>query len=167
MSFKQFINLQFCKVLLIAIIVCTLWMPMSAIASENQSNQDLSQSAMLVAPDPKTKINVYPKPEEGQRLIGYGLSGDPVTVLEQIGSNEGYTWDYVTLDSAPSDTKGWVRGDFVAFKTGNNRGSNQQSSLTTSKSENRYLGKQNSPSGNSRQNNQRQYSYGQQQQYNH
>jgi hypothetical protein len=88
--------------------------------NQNQGNQALTQPAMLIAPDLDAKINVYPKPTQNLQRIGYGLGGDRVTVLEQISTNEGYTWNHVRFD-APPNTEGWVQGNFISFMDAEDR----------------------------------------------
>lgn len=112
-----------------AILVVLLAVVPSALAagvSFNQSNQDMNQSGVLVAPAPDFQINIYGQPDTHKPSLGHGLAGDPITVIQQTGSNEGYTWDYVTFDN--TSLKGWVRGDYVApssktqnFKTQNSK----------------------------------------------
>ncbi|MEO1349987.1 MAG: hypothetical protein AAFW84_14485, partial [Cyanobacteria bacterium J06635_15] len=54
--------------------------------ADYQGNQAINQPATLVSPEPTTEIAIYPKPEPRQRRSGYGIGGDRVTVLEQVGS---------------------------------------------------------------------------------
>jgi hypothetical protein len=82
--------------------------------NQNQGNQVIAQPAMLIAPDLETKISVYPKPTLDLPRIGYGLGGDRITVVEQIGTNEGYTWNHIRFDTPPN-TEGWVQGNFISF----------------------------------------------------
>ncbi len=166
MSFKHLLKMT---VIAIAVITSTLLMTPSAIAEGNLSNQDLNQPAFLVAPDPKIEINIYPKPGEGQRRISHGESGDRVTIHEQVGSNEGFTWNYVTFDPGVKTLEGWVRSDFISFEAMpsqkvQNSNADQQRQSDFVNSGNRYLSnsKQNSAFGNSRPV-QRQNSYRQQQ----
>lgn len=103
--------------------------------SSNQSNQSLNQPSMLVAP-PSFKINVYPQPGIEKQRVGYGLGGDRVIVLEQVGSNEGFIWKHVQFTNS-SKLKGWIREEFVApdvqkntqKKRQSQNGSNQQGSF--------------------------------------
>jgi hypothetical protein len=108
---------QVLKNLVIA-IAAILFYSISPVAladgNQNQGNQALAQPAMLIAPDLETKINVYPKPTVDLPRIGYGLGGDRITVVEQIGTNEGYTWNHVRFDTPPN-TEGWVQGNFISF----------------------------------------------------
>ncbi|MBD2460953.1 hypothetical protein H6G89_07840 [Oscillatoria sp. FACHB-1407] len=98
----------------------------SALASDSFSNQAMHQSALLIAPDPDAQINVYPRPDTRKRRVGYGMSGDRVTVLEQVGSNEGLTWNRVEFEAAPH-LKGWVREDFIRLRQSSDRPDSQQS----------------------------------------
>ncbi len=85
------------------------------------SNQDIDQSAMLIAPKPDGKIGIYTRPNVKQSRLGYGQGGDRVTVLEQVGSNEGYTWDHIRFDeSSKSPTEGWIRSDYLSLQASNN-----------------------------------------------
>lgn len=79
------------------------------------SNQQMNQPAVLTAPEPGAKINIYAKPGRQEEQVGYGLGGDRVTVLEQVGSNEGYTWNYIRF-SNPPNAEGWVRTDYLSFQ---------------------------------------------------
>lgn len=146
---------------LLGVILLINLAPQAAIASENQSNQDLNKTGVLVAPDPDFEINVYPKPGMKRRRIGFGLGGDHVTVSEQVGSNEGYSWDYVKFEKAPY-TEGWIRGDYVSFEnvdnsqksTGNKQNNYQVDQKNRSGKRNSYLApRETSSQGNQRQNN--------------
>lgn len=97
-----------------------------AVAVDNQSNQGTVRPAILIAPEPNFKINVYPKPSTDKRRIGYGLAGNLVRVSEQVGSNEGYTWNHVKFDT-PSNLEGWIREDFVSFQIPTIRSANPSS----------------------------------------
>lgn len=103
------------QVLAIVTIAGFIFSISPAWAGENQSNQAINQPALLIAPDPDFQINVYPKPDMDRRRIGYGSGGDTVTVIEQVGSNEGYAWNYVQFDDSPN-LKGWIREDFIAMQ---------------------------------------------------
>jgi hypothetical protein len=103
----------------ITTILLLITFSVPVLANGNQSNQGMNQSAILVAPTPGTQIHIYPKPDIQQKQLGHGLAGDRITVLEQVGSNEGYTWDYVKFDS-PTKPKGWIRNEFVSFQTETN-----------------------------------------------
>ncbi|MBF2029422.1 MAG: SH3 domain-containing protein [Oscillatoriales cyanobacterium C42_A2020_001] len=58
---------------------------------------------------------MYAKPSLKEQKIGTGKGGDRVTILEQVGSNEGYTWNYVRFDNPPN-LEGWVRTDYLSFQ---------------------------------------------------
>jgi hypothetical protein len=105
------------KFIRLAIVTCALLhlLVPPALAQPNLSNQEMQQPAQLIAPDPDFKIKVYPQPSDRKRQVGYGLGGDTVQVQEQVGSNEGYTWDYVRFDKSPH-LEGWIRGDYVQFQ---------------------------------------------------
>jgi hypothetical protein len=159
MRLKQ--RLQILLVVVVAISLLIL-SPLPVLAVGNQSNQAVNQAAILIAPEPDFKINIYPKPDAQSSRVGYGLGGDRVTVLEQVGSNEGYTWHRVKFN-AGKDAEGWVQGDFVAFDEPQNNGNPQQGN--NKQKSNRYLGSQlgstqkNSYSGQTQNNYQQQQSY--------
>jgi hypothetical protein len=144
MKRKQALSL----ILVAVVMVVVLMLPIPAIAAGNQSNQGMRRSAMLVAPDLKTKISVYPEPTTKKRRVGFGKSGDRVTVVEQVGSNDGYTWNRVQFEASP-DSEGWVRGDFVALQdrpspqSGSQQAGIQQAGKYQQRD--RYLGKQQQP----------------------
>ncbi|WP_416674602.1 SH3 domain-containing protein [Egbenema bharatensis] len=89
--------------------------PAPMVVAANQSNQDLNQPALLFSADSNHEISIYPKPDLHPHRIGYGMSGDRVTILEQTGSNEGKTWSYIRLDKPPYQ-KGWVREDNISVQ---------------------------------------------------
>lgn len=99
------------------------------------SNQAMALSASLVAPDPAMEIPIYPEPSQRQPRIGYGLNGDPVTVVEQTGSNDGTTWNRVQFKGA-EDAEGWVQSEFLAIQQQASPQATQQGNATP----NRYLG---------------------------
>ncbi|MEM6254561.1 MAG: hypothetical protein AAF821_16725 [Cyanobacteria bacterium P01_D01_bin.156] len=76
------------------------------------SNQALQQPATLIAPKPSYKIAIYPQPDQRKRRIAYGMGGDTVKVLEQVGSNQGITWNHIRFDNPPY-TDGWVQEKFL------------------------------------------------------
>jgi hypothetical protein len=118
MRISNIVKLKHLAVLVQLLVIVTitsfsvLGLPATA---RSQSNQDINQPAMLIAPNPEFQIDVYPKPGTEKRRIGYGMSGDGVTVIEQVGSNEGYMWDYVRFDRPPH-LEGWIREEFVAWQ---------------------------------------------------
>lgn len=97
---------------LLAAIALWLFPPLPVHAA---SNQAMNLPAVLSAPEPKVEIGVYAKPSLKEQKIGTGKGGDRVTILEQVGSNEGYTWNYVRFDNPPN-LEGWVRTDYLSFQ---------------------------------------------------
>ncbi|CAN1211735.1 SH3 domain-containing protein [Tumidithrix helvetica PCC 7403] len=90
-----------------------------AAAGNQSNNQDLNQSATLVAPDKKIQIAIYAQPNAAsQKRIGYGLSGDRVTLLQQVGSNTGKTWNLVRFENPPY-AEGWVSQEFLSVQSAN------------------------------------------------
>lgn len=113
MTFKPFI---IAVLMTIAVSCFTVFAPFAFAdgnLSSNQSNQSLNQPSVLVSPEPSFKINVYPQPGIEKHRVGYGLGGDRVTVLEQVGSNEGDIWKHVQFTGS-SQLKGWIREEFIA-----------------------------------------------------
>ena len=117
----------------ITCIFANLWIE-PAIASP--SNQDLNQPATLVAPDPSFAIKVYDQPNmlNSKNELGYGLSGDPVTLLQQVGGNNSELWYLVKFDT-PAKTKGWVSENYISV-------------ISKSTSSGQYLGNQKQNSQN-------------------
>ncbi|MDX2228908.1 MAG: SH3 domain-containing protein [Leptolyngbyaceae cyanobacterium bins.349] len=105
------------------------------------NNQEMNQLAVLTAPEPDTEINVYLGPGSREQKIGYGLSGDRVTVLEQVGSNEGYTWNHIRFNNPPN-AEGWVRTDYLSFQLLQIPPVNTPQMNQTPVSTNGYLGNQ-------------------------
>lgn len=122
----------------VAIVIILITIPLSTLAEGNQSNQGMHQPAQLIGPNPNFEIRVYAHPGLEQKRIGYGVSGDRVTVLEQVGSNEGYTWNYIQFEP-DSTVKGWVREDFIAFQDPSSRPPSIQNFSNQNSS---YLGNQ-------------------------
>jgi hypothetical protein len=113
------------RVLLGAMMMTLVWLGgLSAQSAIAASNQDMHQEAMLIAPDPKAKIPVYVQPDTRKSPAGWVQPGTPLTVIRQLGSNEGFTWDYAKFDN-PNLPEGWVKGTFVALQTGD-RGQKSQ-----------------------------------------
>lgn len=112
--------------LLIGFMMFGLAIP-PALAQPNQSNQAIHQSASLVAPDPDMEINIYPKPDTWTARVGFGLSGDPVTVLEQVGSNNGTTWNRIQFEGA-TEAAGWVQLDYLSLQSSDQQGQSNQAS---------------------------------------
>lgn len=128
----------------IALMALVLWPAASWAAGYqgNQSNQAIQQPARLVAPEPDAKIAIYPQPDTRKRRIGYGMGGDAVTVLEQVGSNQGVTWHRIRFDNdAANDAaaEGWVQGAFLLLQTASEP---SRQGAQTADSGNRYLGGQ-------------------------
>lgn len=142
--------------LLLAIALLTLTLaPEASWAAGAQGNQAIDQPATLIGPEPDTQIAIYPKPTTRLGPLGYGISGDSITVLEQVGSNQGIPWDAVRFNNPPY-AQGWVQAEFVSLPTAAENGSNQKAQP------NRYLGNQ-QPQSKSQSGSRQQYS--QQKQY--
>jgi hypothetical protein len=140
---------------LLLVLTIALWgIGGSALAAGNQSNQGSDRPAALTADSPNFEISVYPKPDPKLDRLGYGLAGDEVTILEQTGTNRGFSWYRVRFDNT-SRTEGWIEGKYLTFI--NSDGGAPDSTPA----KNRYLGTR-SPQGESR-GNQRQYNNSQRQ----
>jgi hypothetical protein len=148
----------------IAILMVLITSTLSVLAEGNQSNQGMHQPAQLVGPNLNFEIGVYARPGMRQKRIGYGFSGDRVTVLEQIGSNEGYTWDYIQFDP-DSTVKGWVREDFIALQDTSSQKSLIQNLPKQDNQDKGYLGNRNRNRSNQGQGYSQQQQYRQQQQH--
>lgn len=77
--------------------------------------------ATLISPRKGAAIPVYIRPAPNQQPVGYGLSGDPVTVTDQFGDylmedDPSATWSHIRLNNAPY-TEGWLRGRFLTIDT--------------------------------------------------
>lgn len=89
---------------------------LSSPVNDVTSNQEMSQSASLVAPDPEVKIEVYLQPEANKKKVGYGVNGDAVTVLEQVSGNQSVVWNHIRFEgpsSAEEQAEGWVQSSFL------------------------------------------------------
>lgn len=98
----------------IAVLALFVLPSASVFATGNQSNQAINRSALLVAPELHAQISIYLGPDTHNLRIGYGFSGDHVTVLEQVGSNEGDTWNHIQLKTP--HLEGWVKQDSISFQ---------------------------------------------------
>jgi len=84
-----------------------------------QTGQFPEQSAILVGPREDAPIALYIRPAPNQQPVGYGISGDPVTIFDQFGDflmedDPSATWSHIRLEKAPY-TEGWLRGKFLAI----------------------------------------------------
>ncbi len=109
MMFKHLISL-------VLVAIAAFGFPLPGLAAGNQSNQSMNQPAALIAPEPDVKVGVYPKPGTDKQQVGYGEGGDRVTIVEQVGSNEGVTWDYVRFEKAPQ-LEGWIQSSFISMES--------------------------------------------------
>lgn len=152
------IRLAAVSLVISAIALLTLVIPpATSWAADYPGNQAINQPATLVGPEPDTPIAIYPKPATRPGPVGYGISGDGVTVIEQVGSNQGITWDAVRFDNPPY-AEGWVQAEFVSMPTAASQSNPSQQNPAQ---RDRYLGNQPSrsnPPGQSQ-------SYAQQKQY--
>jgi hypothetical protein len=135
---------------LILVVGGLLWSTPLALAAGNQSNQGGDRPAALTADAPNFEISVYPKPDSQLDRVGYGLAGDKVTILEQMGVNQGFSWYRVRFEN-PVATVGWIQGRYLTFINLDNSASDPTASKT------RYLGNRSQP-WNSQQG-QRQYNH--------
>lgn len=121
----------------------------SALAAGNQTNQAGARFATLTADSPNFEISVYPKPDSKLERLGYGLAGDKVTILEQRGVNQGFSWYRVQFEN-PAAPEGWIQEPYLTFL-------NADPISAEPPTPNRYLG--NRPQQQPLPGNQRQYNY--------
>lgn len=77
------------------------------------------RSATLVSPRENSAIALYIRPAPNQQPVGYGMSGDAVTVTDQFGDylmedDPSATWSRIRLEKPPY-TEGWLRGRFLSI----------------------------------------------------
>jgi hypothetical protein len=72
---------------------------------------DPPQPAVLTASNVQAEINLRSEPSVEARSDGYGLVGDPVTLLKTAADGGPVPWYYVKFDG--SGAEGWIRGDFI------------------------------------------------------
>ena len=92
-------------------------------ATDYLGSQTIDQPATLVSPQAKTTIPLYLRPAPNQPNVGYGINGDPVTVMEQLASflpeaDQDTAWNHIRLEHEPF-TEGWVQGKFLSFSETN------------------------------------------------
>lgn len=129
------------KLILVALIAASIFTSLLSPAYAF-SNQDINQSVTLIAPEPNFKIGIYTRPDVKQPRVGYAKEGDRVTVLEQVGSNQGYTWDRVKFDDASKSrtAEGWIRSDYISFQSQNSRHTNLNQDRGYSSNRQNYQG---------------------------
>lgn len=76
---------------------------------------DAPQAAVLTAEDAQAEINLRSQPSTESDILGYGLVGDPITLLRSLEAEDGYGWYYLRFDE--SGAEGWVRGDFIDLQS--------------------------------------------------
>lgn len=118
----------------IALALTITAFPSSSWAAGASGNQAIDRPAVLVAPEPDAEIAVYLRPEANKQKVGYGVNGDAVTVLEQVGDNQSLTWNHIRFDNPPY-AEGWVQEAFLSPSA--TATPNQSQTLTGS---NPYLG---------------------------
>jgi hypothetical protein len=165
--------MQISQCLKMALAVVVLWIGLAipVMAANNQINQAMNQPATLISSEPNFEIGVYPKPSSSPKRIGFGLGGDRLTILEQVGSNEGDTWDYIRFEN-PKQVEGWVKDEFVVLQEGDrfaprvrNAPSIRPNMQPFNPQGNSLSGKQSFMSGRNPYPQNRQQNYGQQNQY--
>jgi hypothetical protein len=73
-----------------------------------------TRTAVLIASDSNSRINLRATPSTSGNLLGYGLVGDQVQVINQTTDDERETWYLVKFPR--SGAQGWIREDFVSVK---------------------------------------------------
>ncbi|MEM6597633.1 MAG: hypothetical protein AAF635_05600 [Cyanobacteria bacterium P01_C01_bin.69] len=124
------ITLAMCIVTALTILLTAPAASLAAIQSPAQSPALLAalqttpfkeQPATLTSPREGAAIPLYIRPAPNQQPVGYGISGDPVTITDQFGDylmedDPSATWSHIRLNNAPY-TEGWLRGRFLLPKT--------------------------------------------------
>ncbi len=87
--------------------------------SDLQASQFTEHPAILVGPRENFAIALYIRPAPNQQPVGYGMSGDAVTVTDQFGDylmedDPSATWSHIRLEKPPY-TEGWLRGRFLSM----------------------------------------------------
>ena len=107
-------------VLSVAVLLITLTIiPDPSWAMEFLGSQPVNQPATLVGPQARAPIPIYLRPAPNQQSVGYGIHGDPITVLEQLASflpeaDESTAWNHIRLEHEPY-TEGWIQGKFLVI----------------------------------------------------
>lgn len=70
-----------------------------------------TRTGRLITQAAGSQINLRSQPTTQSTAQGYGLGGDPITLLRLAEGEGGLSWYYVNF--AGSGAEGWVRGDFV------------------------------------------------------
>lgn len=81
--------------------------------SVSPSLKPIASEAVLTASDPNSQINLRSTPSTTSNLLGYGLVGDQVQLLDQTTGNDGKTWYLVKFPR--SGAQGWIHEDFVSL----------------------------------------------------
>ena len=101
-------------VMMVVLVVLAWSMPVGAL----EATLPLESKATLVGPKADAPIPLYLRPAANQPNVGYGMSGDGVTVLEQVASflpeaDQRASWNHIRLNEPPY-TEGWVQGRFLS-----------------------------------------------------
>ena len=103
--------------------------PSLSLLANLQASQFTEQPATLVGPRENSAIALYIRPAPNQQPVGYGMTGDAVTVTDQFGDylmedDPSATWSHIRLEKPPY-TEGWLRGRFLAMQPAESLGQNQ------------------------------------------
>jgi hypothetical protein len=99
------------QVIGLVIIAATL-LGSNLTAHANSYEYSPQSAAELIAIDPDARINLRAEPRIDSTMIGYGLVGDQVHILDyEFTGYDDYGWYYVQFDQ--SGARGWIRADFV------------------------------------------------------
>lgn len=112
-------NQIFFRLVVLVILLFIIGVQPPTLAVEQLGNSTVDQTATLTGPREQAPIPLYLRPAANQPNVGYGISGDPVTVLEQLASflpeaDPNTTWNHVRLNTEPY-TEGWVQGKFLSM----------------------------------------------------
>ena len=77
------------------------------------------QAAILVDLNGEQSIPIYLRPAPNQPTVGYGVSGNPVMVLDQVGDYLAFddpqaTWCHIRVEVKPY-LEGWTQAKYLDF----------------------------------------------------
>ena len=100
----------------IAFSVLLLLAPPSFASSFSDSG-GVEQAAVFVDLNGEQSIPIYLRPAPNQPTVGYGVSGNPVTVLDQVGDYLAFddpqaTWCHIRIEVKPY-LEGWTQAKYL------------------------------------------------------
>ena len=97
--------------------------PVTPSPSISPSSSPISQpttstaDAILSASDTNAQINLRATPSVSSKLLGYGVAGDRVQVIQQAASADGDRKTWYQVQFPNSGAVGWIREDFMRLTT--------------------------------------------------